>query len=591
MFQQNFLLPYLAMGFCWLLGFLLLLHVTVPNDGGWFLYAQAILKGERLYTDMQTNLQPLFPLLSIIPIYFFDNPILQKIPYSFIFFGYVYAIFALSKNIWGNNLEKSLFVLVVTLLPLHFIAFRMDDYHVLWQLCTLYSILFSSNFLEKKITLYKYTIIQSILSTLAILTHITSGMTIVLSIFGVALYKEGFTSRLVKCIFLGMSIFCVIFLLVLLCLNESPIMWFQKTILIASQAKGNQSLLTKPIYLFKSARDLGFPSTPKEVTYFLFFIFLIFFTKKHELHLSIPKKFFFSLFIAYIFYITLKEIISNDFIYSLTVLSILITFCFLGYFILKMIALNNKEVWKPNKILITYPVFSFCFSSLSSGGSIWGLYFPAALSLITLNILRNHDNKYLFEFIPSVFRTSYQIILIIIFSQCLIEKVQIPYQWHSYTTSPLCYNIKVTTLENKGKTILENEMYDFLKPICEITNNSESLLSLPYSAANYYCEVPIYKNYIQTFFDTSTKETIQRLIDDLKKSPPLYILYQRQLSNLEYHERQYNNGKPLPHRELDSFIWNQLIIGNWQVVYMPRQYKGSVWYLIKTKPLNELTGK
>ena len=79
-----------------------------------------------------------------------------------------------------------------------------------------------------------------------------------------------------------------------------------------------------------------------------------------------------------------------------------------------------------------------------------------------------------------------------------------------------------------------------------------------------------------------------KLISELQNSPPKWILYQRQLHNLALHEQIFNNGMPLPHRDLDQAIEQKISAGAWQTVYTSsygnRPEWDNQWLLISTRP-------
>jgi hypothetical protein len=76
-------------------------------------------------------------------------------------------------------------------------------------------------------------------------------------------------------------------------------------------------------------------------------------------------------------------------------------------------------------------------------------------------------------------------------------------------------------------------------------------------------------------------------MDELKTSPPKWILYQRQLYTLGLHETIFNRGQPLAHRQLDEFIEQKLADGSWQAVYTSdfgnRPPWDNHWILIRTR--------
>jgi len=92
---------------------------------------------------------------------------------------------------------------------------------------------------------------------------------------------------------------------------------------------------------------------------------------------------------------------------------------------------------------------------------------------------------------------------------------------------------------------------------------------------------------VQTFFDTTSKETIQGLMGELQASPPQWILYQRQMITLRIHEQAYNHGEPLEQRYLDEMIERKLADGSWQAVYTSDygngHWRDNEWILIRTR--------
>jgi hypothetical protein len=142
-----------------------------------------------------------------------------------------------------------------------------------------------------------------------------------------------------------------------------------------------------------------------------------------------------------------------------------------------------------------------------------------------------------------------------------------------------------------GPMYMESGMLAFIQPVCgdvTSTGGSPQLLSLPYSFANYFCDIPPWRGYVQTWFDTSSKETIVGLSEQLQTAPPKWIFYQRQLDALAANEEAFNGGRPLPHRELDRQIEEKLMQGSWKTAYRSsydsKEYLRQEWLLISTAP-------
>ena len=112
------------------------------------------------------------------------------------------------------------------------------------------------------------------------------------------------------------------------------------------------------------------------------------------------------------------------------------------------------------------------------------------------------------------------------------------------------------------------------------------LLSLPYPFPNYFCDTPPWHNYVQTFFDTSTRASIEHLMSELDTAPPQWIVYQRQLNIMVGAERLYNHGRPLAQRDLDRMILQKLASGQWTLVGFSDYlgHEGGGWFVIRTRP-------
>jgi hypothetical protein len=170
-------------------------------------------------------------------------------------------------------------------------------------------------------------------------------------------------------------------------------------------------------------------------------------------------------------------------------------------------------------------------------------------------------------------------------------RFMVPYAWHSTQPQAMFVGRQWYRHPLYGPMVIETRQLQFIEPICdrvEPDGADAGFLSLPYSYANYFCDIPPWHGYVQTYFDTSTAETIFGLMDELQQAPPKWILYERQLDSLAAHERQYNHGQPLPHRYLDQFLEEKLADGEWKAVYTSDYASTPLWkeqwILIQTRP-------
>jgi hypothetical protein len=168
-------------------------------------------------------------------------------------------------------------------------------------------------------------------------------------------------------------------------------------------------------------------------------------------------------------------------------------------------------------------------------------------------------------------------------------KVMMPYSWHSYREPPMFTARQWYRHPDYGPMIIDRELLGFIEPVCRDVNAEKptDLLSLPFPYANYFCSIPPWHGYVQTFFDTSSKETIEGVMEELQSAPPKWVLYQRQMTNMAIHEKVFNQGRPLQHRYLDQMILQKVADGEWKVDYSSdyesRPDWDNTWTLMQTR--------
>ncbi len=169
-----------------------------------------------------------------------------------------------------------------------------------------------------------------------------------------------------------------------------------------------------------------------------------------------------------------------------------------------------------------------------------------------------------------------------------IDKLRSPFDWFNYRARSV--DAPRTWFQNPafGPMLIENAQLNLFEPVCSAVNAhpfaERELLSLPFTFPNYFCNIPPWHGYTQTFYDTSSRATIMKLVQELKTAPPEWIVYQRQLDVLSRNEEAFNGGHALPHRELDVVIMQNLFTGHWSFILLPAPpHDTSCWFLIHTK--------
>jgi hypothetical protein len=282
-------------------------------------------------------------------------------------------------------------------------------------------------------------------------------------------------------------------------------------------------------------------------------------------------------------FLTLDAMASLSTLYMLVFL-LLIALIILR-FLLWVFAPAKISGWNQLETLLIIPFGQVLASTMGSAGGHVGIYAPLGIMILLLPIASPVTIRW--EPLRSMLYASVAVTAIFAAGY----KIKMPYQWHTYTARPMFVDRHWYRHPLYGPMIIDSQLLNFIEPVCKDiagSGNQKELLSLPYGFANYFCGIPPWDDYVTTFYDTSTKETIFGLMDKLQQTPPQWILYQRELDNLRLHEETFNRGQPIPHRYLDQLIMQKIAQGEWQVVFTSdfnnREHMSNQWLLIRTRP-------
>ncbi len=561
---------------CFFLGLACLVLTTAPSEGIWYFFANYLLSGAKLYTELQMSQQPVFIIINAIGLFIFGKTYFeQKIIFILILILYIYFGCKLVQKISISRARQAILLLSFFMCSIHFEAYRFDDYHALLGVLALAITYRLANVDNPPGDLIKEVCITGVLVGVAILTRVNDGLSLFLAVL-LILYVRNIHTPYLGIASFTISVGATVGLL-LLAIDESPINWLRATVLESIDLKGGASVFSAPFQLIRNSIFYIFYDAGKPIWILLLALITvsIFFHKILTYKNGYLK-------LAAILVVTCL-LIGRSFYYKN--LDLLITAA-AGTFLLTCswtLIRFVQSIWRKKaepfkrECLLLIPLALYGSGAMSSGGQHYGLYFPLALTLLVAATLVP----------PNHWKTIGGTLLIIIAADIAIfgfsYRVDNPYSWHSYRAAPLTEPRTLVNTPGVGSVPMSAELRDFILPICKHTSNVEgSLLSIPFPYANYICGQAPWKGYIQTFFDTSSQKVIERLIHDLHDSPPRFILYQRQLKNLRAHEVIYNGGAPLPHRELDRLIITNVELGKWNVIYRSTYGKENSWTLIDT---------
>lgn len=584
------LLPGLTTAACIAFGIALIANTQLACDGGWFWYAVLHRAGTRLYGDLHLVLQPLAVLetewwMSLVG----KGWIVSKVPALIHLLAFTAAITLITAKSRLVGFPRALVIACVFFVGIDFEAYRFDDFHVISDALSLFSILLLLNLNEEqssKSTL-KLSAALGLLSGLAITTRLTDGLALCLSA-ALAIAYLARTRRVASLI----AFFCLTSLVmtgIVLLTGDSLRDYAASTILHAAGPKGGPAnVLLRPLLLLW--HSLVFLAARQQITTVLlcgaavasWTCFIAPFFRADVSKATTKAALGSGLFAGAV--AMLWPVIQNgDLIVTLSAVWVIADYgvvLFLIYQVaLESLRAGGPTIANPKKVIFFLPFALLLAGSMSSAGYHFGLYAPIAFLMLALVVL-----------FPPVFqkrwlRSCFLVIAALMAISGACRKAMNPASWHAYGSFPMFSHRVLAHHPAYGTMVIDDNLQGFFLGVCSaVTSNGKTeLLSIPFPYANYYCDIPPWQGFVQTFFDLAGKEVIDDMMAKLQLSPPKWILYQRQLDNLAMHEKVFNNGRRLPQRDLDEFIVANIVSGRWQLAARGKDRSGGDWLLLRTR--------
>ena len=131
----------LAILFCVLFGLAMIANTQLGGEAEWFLYAGLLHSGAKLYADLHLPLQPLFVLETDAWIQLFGiKCLVTEIPSIFHVLVFCLGIFLILRESDWPDWQKAIVLASAFLISIECIAYRFDDFHVLAEIFTFYSL-------------------------------------------------------------------------------------------------------------------------------------------------------------------------------------------------------------------------------------------------------------------------------------------------------------------------------------------------------------------------------------------------------------------------------------------------------------------
>jgi hypothetical protein len=581
---------------CILFGVVLILNTTSANEGAWYWYAALLNGGMRLYSDMHLPLQPFYVLESAGFLRLLGNGwLVSRIPPIAHLLVYALSMLLVVRRSNWPDLQKAAVLGCAFLGSIASPLERFDDFHLLADSFQVYSIVLLL-VLHKSTSIRRNLLIVTalgFLSGLSITTRANDGGALLLAV-AIAISCVAHFKRLASLVlFVVVAALTVIFIVHLT--GDSLNVYANSTIFRAAGLKGGvggvlASPLLLPLYsaqFFLSRGILVIVACCLGSVLAWTFIVLPSVRDGWRQNIKRTSPGFILVVLPLCVLLPWKSEIALLLTLALVAVYVLYSFGIWVFvrFLRWQVAPRDSYAWNPLEILLLIPLGQLMSSSMSSGGQLPENFGPAVVLMLLATIASPIRIK------PGPARSVFLAVAVLIMCCGIIFKARIPYSWLSFQAKPLFVGRQWYRHPVYGPMYIEKDMLKFINPVCQrvsMNNPEAELLSLPYPFANYFCAVAPWHGYVQTWFDTSTKVTIDKLDHDLQTAPPKWIFYQRQPEVLRLHETIYNSGRPLPHRVVDQLIDKRVAEGVWQVVYTSEynnsELWNSKWILIQTRP-------
>jgi hypothetical protein len=592
-----------ALVFCFLLGLAMIANVQLGGEAMWFWYTVLFHGGARLYRDLYLPLQPLYVLEMNIWMSLLGRKLLTtEIPAVFHLLALLSGIFLVVRQSAWPGWQKAIVLVAAFVLCVQGGSYRFDDYHVTTESFIFYSI-FLLLVLPRVTSAQRQFALDAalgVLSGFTVMTRLNDGGALIGAVV-VAVLCIAPRRRLLT-LLLYLAVLALTVVLVLKLTGDSLSDYLSNTLIKAVGSKGGSgSVLTAPFVVvrntFADVRHDG-----KRVFAWLVLTAGLGALVYRRWKLSAASIISIQLAFTVVYYAVAFASRQHGFQYALleahwNFVSMTIEVLLLATYLFTLIvaarmvrSCSTSHAWDPREILILIPLGGWAAISASSGGEpLTSYYAPVAIFLLLVPVLQPF-RRYAAWVNASV------LTVLLLFAACgVISKILVPYAWQNYKYPTMFEHRVWYDHPVYGPMYIDRDLLQFSLSVCRDIGQPQpgspptELLSLPYPFPNYFCDVKPWHGYVQTFFDISTRATIENMMSQLDTEPPKYVVYQRQMEILRGAERLYNHGQPLAQHELDDMIFRKLSTGQWKLLdkssYLNRTPNGDDgWFIMQTHP-------
>lgn len=578
----------LGIVFCFLLGMGMIINNQFSGEATWFWYTVYFHQGAKLYSQLHLVVQPLFILeMDAWTRLFGTRALVVQIP-SVIHLALLCSGLALlmRESDWPDW-QQGIAVASAFVLWMAGGSYRFDDYHVTTEIFALYSLILLLKLAKaQRVERYLQTSTAlGLLCGLTVTTRINDGaalwLAIVLSLL--VLVRK----RKLAAILLFMSVMVPTILVVVRLTGDSFHSYIFSTLIRAAGSKGGSgSIFAAPILLLRNCFRIQLER--KWILPWLVVLLACGVLVRRYWKDSLAAVVGVQLALAAVaFAITSRvregQLLTGTLVQFLVILLTISSYLLAAFLIVRFAMsrfASGRVEWDRREVVALVPLGLLAsIATSSAGGPLSAYYSPLSMLMLLITILQPRRKQ------MSWANGSWMTMCVLLLIAGTTAKVYMPYFWNNEKGPPMFTNRQWYEHPIYGPMYIEKDKLQFMTAICSYMGpigSQQQLLSLPFSYPNYFCAVPPWHGYVQTFFDISTRSTIDGLIEQLQTDPPEWVVYQRQLGSLAAHEKSFNHGQPLPQRDLDQLMMKKIETGQWELVEKRNYQMGDGWYVVRT---------
>jgi hypothetical protein len=586
-----------AISICFLLGLAMIVNTQGAGESTWYWYTVFFHQGSKLYSDLHLALQPLYILELDAWMNLFGRKLLvTETPSLFHLVFMCVGIFLLLRESDWPDWQKGIVLASSFVLWTSGSSYRFDDYHVTTESFIVYSLVLLLRLAKADTTRRQLflAVWMGILCGLSTMSRPNDGVALLVSESVCLLVLSRRRKVLVLFVFVCVAALSAVSILKLT--GDSFSVYFSSTFTRAVGSKGGaHSFLADPILLFRNSFEVHIERR-WILPWFAVLVGAAVLAQRYWKN-SVKAIVAVQLVIAAVAFGSTTRIRQEELLTG-TLVQFLILAMIVGSYFLAIAFATRYALWKmkyggvewgAREILILIPLAELASISVSAAGlPLSGYYSSLAMLLLLAPVIQPYRKRV--NWANATFVTT----LLLLGFTGVIAKVYTPYYWNTEEAHPMFVNRVWYQHPVYGPMYIDRNLLHLSQSICreiQVGDSKPELLTLPFSYTNYFCDVPPWHGYVQTFFDISSRSTIEQLIAELQTAPPQWIVYQRELNSLKAHEQIFNHGQRLPQHDLDDLIMQKIASGQWKLV--DKQYyadwqvvdttQTEDWYVIRTR--------